>query len=444
MKKTYLLHILCVLLLSLNTTETLAQTKTEDSTTVSTAKETIVKGIIPELKNQTISIDYIDFLNGEKSDFVEVDKNGKFSKTLNFYSAFEVMIRAKGKAYLFMLKSGDLLDLANLTKNQQKYDELYFKRVMNQMAENPYPNYAYDLGKDGIDISSPAYIKDYEKRLEEVKAKNTSVLQNLLNTETLPKDLEKTFNTLNERVFYSYLLKLKSHAVMVTSADFDSVFTAKDIAFLNNMEVLPDNYVMHNLNKPAFEALNVIVISETRKNPKFEKEKENKSLNQIYENMYEIISRKIKNPKLIQAYFAQDIYNQRTDFQFDSVKPFFDKYITLDYLREPIINKYVAIQKGVLPNINLLEKVKGTKAEKFVQKIFNENKGKYIYLDIWATWCGPCLKLMPMLKQIEKDSKSQDIAFVKLCMQSPENKWKEISKLMNLDNNKPLVHLGKK
>lgn len=29
-------------------------------------------------------------------------------------------------------------------------------------------------------------------------------------------------------------------------------------------------------------------------------------------------------------------------------------------------------------------------------------KGKYVYIDVWATWCGPCCKEIPYLKELEK------------------------------------------
>lgn len=31
----------------------------------------------------------------------------------------------------------------------------------------------------------------------------------------------------------------------------------------------------------------------------------------------------------------------------------------------------------------------------------SEFKGKYIYIDFWATWCGPCIKEFPRLKQLD-------------------------------------------
>ena len=38
-------------------------------------------------------------------------------------------------------------------------------------------------------------------------------------------------------------------------------------------------------------------------------------------------------------------------------------------------------------------------------------KGKYLYIDVWATWCGPCIYEIPYLKKIEKKIPSQKYCF---------------------------------
>ncbi|WP_452222657.1 TlpA family protein disulfide reductase [Lacinutrix chionoecetis] len=43
-------------------------------------------------------------------------------------------------------------------------------------------------------------------------------------------------------------------------------------------------------------------------------------------------------------------------------------------------------------------------------------KGKYVYIDVWATWCGPCIKEIPSLKEVEKDFEDKNIEFVSLSV----------------------------
>lgn len=43
-------------------------------------------------------------------------------------------------------------------------------------------------------------------------------------------------------------------------------------------------------------------------------------------------------------------------------------------------------------------------------------KGKYVYIDVWATWCGPCKAEIPSLKALEKQYHDKNIQFVSLSI----------------------------
>ncbi|CAM3407863.1 TlpA family protein disulfide reductase [Aequorivita lipolytica] len=53
-------------------------------------------------------------------------------------------------------------------------------------------------------------------------------------------------------------------------------------------------------------------------------------------------------------------------------------------------------------------------------------KGKYVYIDVWATWCGPCLREIPALKEVEKDYQNKNVKFVSISIDEPKDydKWK--------------------
>ena len=47
-------------------------------------------------------------------------------------------------------------------------------------------------------------------------------------------------------------------------------------------------------------------------------------------------------------------------------------------------------------------------------------KGKYVYIDFWTTWCGPCLKEFPALKELESNYANSTITFLYLSLDAPE------------------------
>ncbi|EDP72129.1 thioredoxin family protein [Flavobacteriales bacterium ALC-1] len=55
-------------------------------------------------------------------------------------------------------------------------------------------------------------------------------------------------------------------------------------------------------------------------------------------------------------------------------------------------------------------------------------KGKYVYIDVWATWCGPCIKQVPYLKQLEERYHNKNIVFVSISVDKEKVKdtWKQM------------------
>ena len=53
-------------------------------------------------------------------------------------------------------------------------------------------------------------------------------------------------------------------------------------------------------------------------------------------------------------------------------------------------------------------------------------RGKYVYIDMWATWCGPCKREMPYLKALEEEFKDAEIVFVGLSVDKDKAAWEDM------------------
>lgn len=68
------------------------------------------------------------------------------------------------------------------------------------------------------------------------------------------------------------------------------------------------------------------------------------------------------------------------------------------------------------PDIEI-EDVKGNK-----QKL-SDFKGKVIYIDLWATWCGPCIQESPAFEALSKKYAGKDIVFLPISTDTDTPKW---------------------
>lgn len=78
-------------------------------------------------------------------------------------------------------------------------------------------------------------------------------------------------------------------------------------------------------------------------------------------------------------------------------------------------------------------------SSKIIENVFADLterfKGKVIYLDFWATWCGPCRSEFPFSHSLAKEFENENVAFVYICMDSEFEKWKKSTTDLKLNQN---------
>lgn len=66
-----------------------------------------------------------------------------------------------------------------------------------------------------------------------------------------------------------------------------------------------------------------------------------------------------------------------------------------------------------------LEDLQGNKVD------FGKYRGKYVFIDLWASWCVPCVKEIPHLKQLEKELQNKEVVFLSISIDNNVSAWKK-------------------
>ncbi|TAJ09202.1 AhpC/TSA family protein [Marinilabiliaceae bacterium JC017] len=116
-------------------------------------------------------------------------------------------------------------------------------------------------------------------------------------------------------------------------------------------------------------------------------------------------------------------------YRADSIKEIIEKRYT-EVLRN---EKYLQEFEQMLKTINSLQP--GTTAPAFAYPDMEGNMvtskdlaGKVIYIDVWATGCGPCRQELPHLKELEEQLHDQQVAFVSISVDRNKEAWEKLIK----------------
>ncbi|AOW09270.1 hypothetical protein EM308_06980 [Flavobacterium gilvum] len=102
--------------------------------------------------------------------------------------------------------------------------------------------------------------------------------------------------------------------------------------------------------------------------------------------------------------------------------PFLSNYIVSENNR--VISKIAANKKQSGFTVNA---VKETEGDEIFESMISKFKGKVIYVDFWATWCGPCMLGIKNIASLKEEMKNEDVVFLYITDQtSPEKTWNNI------------------
>jgi thiol-disulfide isomerase/thioredoxin len=113
----------------------------------------------------------------------------------------------------------------------------------------------------------------------------------------------------------------------------------------------------------------------------------------------------------------------------------FGPIISDPYLRTLMANDLSQIKP--FEPFNVVEKLKAYEADDSLKtrliQIFNEEKGKNVFIDFWGDWCAPCMHEMPYYPKLINEFKDANMSFLFFAVETSEKKAFELKNKYSIE-----------
>lgn len=121
---------------------------------------------------------------------------------------------------------------------------------------------------------------------------------------------------------------------------------------------------------------------------------------------------------LISKFMARHNFAHDFDGGLAQLRAVVEKYnLDTNYIKE-YEKRRATIKGAAFPSEVVLRDADGNVVD------FSKFRGKYVYIDMWASWCVPCVKETPHLQKLEKELQNPDVVFVSISIDKKEDAWK--------------------
>lgn len=392
----------------------------------------IVAGKVDNIENGSTAIRFAasGAIKGiEKT--VIIDSLGNFSVELEVFHPQGIMVLyEKGYISLYVRPTDSLyleIDANQFSEERKPYYSISGTETSATTSENIRDYRLYRNDQSFSPVYKDKSVKEYLAELEHEIAIEDSILQDFCTDNKTTSDFRFWAKKGIVYGIANYLIHFKYyHHINKTTFEGDlfdtSIFPVDDDAAIVN-----GSYGTHlgqyALNKGLWlDSISLQLLDEEKFLDAY-----TRGLDRIVMSENPGLSRDIMCYKLLLGLFDSSFED------FNVALKRIETYIHNHVLRNILQDKKIEFENQKKINIAYLDPA--TKKEKeiagdFWETLSSKYKGEIIYVDIWATWCGPCKEEIPYAINLHEHFKGKPIAFVNLCFASDKSVWK-----MMIENN---------
>ncbi|MBN1925160.1 MAG: TlpA family protein disulfide reductase [Prolixibacteraceae bacterium] len=387
---------------------------------------TVICGKIQHLEvyptTKEIFTEVIDFRD-RKSVFKDsIQKDGTFKIVFDLYAIQDIKMRPLlGR---LILHPGDslfvLLDFSDLNKVQFSGD----RAESNQYLRNYLWSNAGSFSFYSPDKIVPGAYKTYCDSV-----RNAAIIgrNEFVQSYKPTKEIEqwtadfikiKYFNSIVKYPLNYFARNIEGYKAFVDTSSYFEFTSSIETSFADFGESI--------INSDIYEFLNSYENYFIQQLLKNQNKQDSVTFRDVSIAMFNIQNKSVFQQMLIGNLFYQMLCSNYTAL-FDSTKSQLDSSIIASFIKEPLFDYYANVKRNIEnPEFasNAIISKMGVDGKNLLDSIIKENRGKVLFVDLWATWCGPCLEGMKASKEIMPRYKNKDIEFIFLCVNSKEENWK--------------------
>lgn len=417
--------------------------------TTAQKKETTIKGkILGEIPKEII---YTTLINGTFSrNFnhkIKPNKNGEFKiKTqLDTPSFIEILITNK-IAKSFVVEAGKKYELILNFESQEKNNRFQLFENGKQIMYQNFP-LAGNVRREAALISNNKSITEIEKAILIKKNESLKPFKTLLTEKKINRELFDFIN-INTNIYFSAISAsiITSKFMRTNPKDFDK-FPKETKQFwatvfekypIENKKHLKSPYWLEysklfndfkEYTDPSFGIEKIMKMRELVKQGKIHAYFIEKAENNLPEFSLEFFTANYLLDELNKKRYEEELLSLFANFK--------EKYPSSKYLEflNPEIEKVKKFhQKKEQKNTQKVTFLDNYQNKNTLKEVLDSFKGQKVYIDIWATWCGPCKEEFKHKKKLDQLLKANNIKLLYISIDN-ENRieqWKKMAEYYNL------------